>query len=133
MSAYILSKHAEAQHAYANRQAAGGQRQNVSATGSNGDRGGLGRGGRSGQRSDRSTGCSHGGRGQNNGRTFAYINNVDVTDPHRNFTAAEWEKLGTMRGVVLQMREGGGRGDRGGNDSCSPPTAWHNALPVWSR
>jgi hypothetical protein len=33
MSAYILSKHSEAQHKYANRQAAGGQRQNVSKVG----------------------------------------------------------------------------------------------------
>ncbi len=32
MSAYISSKQAEAQHAYANRQAAGGQRCNISAT-----------------------------------------------------------------------------------------------------
>ena len=48
---------------------------------------------------------------------------VDVTDPHRNFTAAEWEKLGTMRSVVLRMRDGngsGGRGGRGGNESRSP-------------
>jgi hypothetical protein len=49
MSACISSKHAEAQHAYANRQAAGGQRRNISATGSDVDRGGRGRGGRSGQ------------------------------------------------------------------------------------
>ena len=52
-----------------------------------------------------------------------YINEVDVTDPNRNFTAAEWEKLGTMRGVVLRMCKGNGsagRGGRGGNDSHSP-------------
>jgi hypothetical protein len=94
MSAYILSKHAEAQHAYANRQAAGGQRPNISATGSDVDRGGRGRDGRSGQQSGRITGRSRDGRGQTNGRRArAYINNVDVTDPHRNFTAAEWESL----------------------------------------
>ena len=119
MSAYISSKHAIAQHAYANRQTAGGQRRNISATGSDADRGGRGRGGRLGQRSGRFTGRGRGGRGRTNGRTRAYINNVDVTDPHRNFTAAEWEKLGTMRGVVLQMREGGGRGGRGPNDTRS--------------
>jgi hypothetical protein len=122
MSAYILSKHAEAQHAYANRQAAGRQCRNISATGSDVDRGGCGRGGRSGQCSGRSgkrsgrftgRGRGRGGRGRTNGRTRAYINNVDVNDPHRNFTATEWEKLGTMRGVVLQMRESGGRGGRG--------------------
>ena len=46
-----------------------------------------------------------------------------MTDPNRNFTAAELEKLGTMRGVALRMREGNGsagRGGRGGNDSRSP-------------
>ena len=66
----------EAQHAYANRQAAGDQR------------------------SGRFTGRGRGERGWTNGRTRAYINNVDVTDPHRNFAAAEWEKLGTVRRVV---------------------------------
>ena len=115
MSAYISNKHADAQHAYANRHAAGGQRRNVSATGSDGDRGGRGRGGRSGQRGGR----GRGGRGRGHGRTKSYINNVDVTDPHRNFTSAEWEKLGNMRNIVLQMREGGGRGGRGGNDNRS--------------
>jgi hypothetical protein len=110
LSTYISSKHAEVQHACANRQAAGGQLCNISATGSNVDRGDRGQGGRSGQRSGRST-----GRGRTNSRTRAYIDNVDVTDPHRNFTVAEWEKLGTMRGLVLQMRESGGRGSCGGN------------------
>ena len=96
MSAYISNKHAEAQHAYMNRNA-GGQHRNVSATGSDGGRG-------------------RGGRGRSGGRMKSYINNVDVTDPNRNFTSAEWEKLGTMRSIVLKMREGGGRGGgRGGN------------------
>jgi hypothetical protein len=61
--AYISSKHADAKHAYANRQVAGGRRRNISGTASDVDRGGCGRGGRSGQRSCRSTGCGHGGRG----------------------------------------------------------------------
>jgi hypothetical protein len=127
MSAYISSKHAEAQHTYANRQAAGGQRWNISATGFDVDRGGRGRGGRSGQRIGRFTGC-----GRTNGRARAYIKNIDVTDPHRNFTAAEWEKLGTMRDVVLQMRESGGRCSRGGNDirSLTKSTAQHTASVV---
>jgi hypothetical protein len=51
MSAYISSKHVEAQHAYANRQAAGGQRCNISATGSDVDQDGRGLDGRSGQHS----------------------------------------------------------------------------------
>ena len=82
MSAYISSKHAEAQHTYANRQAAGGQRPNISATGSDVDRGGRGQDDRSGQQSGQITGRSRGGRGRTNGRRArAYINNVDVTDP----------------------------------------------------
>ena len=71
MSAYISSKHAEAQHAYANQQAAGGQRRNISATGSDVDRGGRGRSGRSGERSGRFTGRGRGGRGRTTGRTRA--------------------------------------------------------------
>ena len=43
---------------------------------------------------------------------------MDVTDPHRNFTSAEWEKLGTMRRVVIQMRDGNNSG-RGGNNNRS--------------
>jgi hypothetical protein len=121
MSAYISSRHCEAQSKYAYRH--NGQRRNVSATGSDGDRGGRGRGGRSGQRGGRGTGRGRGGRGRgNNSRMRSYINEVDVTDPHRNFTAAEWEKLGTMRGVVLRMRDGNGtsgRGGRGGNENRS--------------
>jgi hypothetical protein len=42
MSAYISSMHADAQHAYANFQAAGGQRRNISRTASDVDRGGRG-------------------------------------------------------------------------------------------
>ena len=123
MSAYVSSRHFEAQSKYANRNS--GQRRNISATGSDGDRGGRGRGGRSGQRGGPAAGRGRGGRGRGSGRgrMRSYINEVDVTDPHRNFTAAEWEKLGTMRGVVLRMREGNGnagRGGRGGNDSRSP-------------
>jgi hypothetical protein len=93
MSAYVSSKHAdEAQPAHANRQAADGQRRNISASGSDVDCGGRGQGGCSCERSDRTTGCGRSGRGRTNGRTRAYNSNVDVTDPHRNFTAAEWEK-----------------------------------------
>ena len=121
MSAYVSSRHFEAQSKYANRN--NGQRRNVSATGSDGDCGGRGRGGRSGQRGGCTAGRGRGGRGRGNGRMKSYINEVNVTDPYRNFTAAEWEKLGTMRGAVLRMREGNGsagRGGRGGNDSRSP-------------
>ena len=121
MSAYILFRHAAAQHDYANRHGANDRRRNVSATGSNGDRDGRGscQGGSSGQRGGRGTGHGRGGRGRTNGRpTRAYINSMDVTDPHRNFTSAEWEKLDAMRRVVIQMRDGN-NGGRGGNDNRS--------------
>jgi hypothetical protein len=119
MSAYISSKHAEAQHTYANRQAAGGQRPNISATGSDVDRGGRGRDDCSGQQSGQITGRSRGGCGRTNGRRArAYITTSPT--PHRNFTAAEWEKLGTMRRVVLQMCKSSGRGGgRRENDNRS--------------
>jgi hypothetical protein len=129
MSAYISSKHADAQYSYANRHNLSGQRRNVSATGSDGDRGGRGRGGRSGQRGGRTAGRGrNGGRGRGSGRGMrSFINNVDVTDPHRNFTSAEWEKLGTMRGVVLRMRDDTtGRGGRGGTDSRSSANSTTN-------
>ena len=122
MSAYVSSRHFEATSKYANRNN-GQEGRNVSATGSDGDRGGRGRGGRSGQREGRTAGRGRGGRGCGSGRMRSYINEVNVTDPNRNFSAAEWEKLGTMRGVVLRMREengSAGRGSRSGNDSRSP-------------
>ena len=110
--------HAAAQLDYANRH--GNKRRYVSAMGWNDHRGGRGRarqGGRSGQRGGRGDGRGRdgGGRGRNNERR-TYANNVDITDPHRNFTSDEWERLGTMRSYVLQLRDGGrggrGRGDR---------------------
>ena len=59
--------------------------------------------GPSSQRGDRGAGRGRGDRGRGNGRTKSYINDVDVTDPNHNFTAAEWEKHGTMRSFVLQI------------------------------
>ena len=58
---------------------------------------------------------------------------VDVTDPHRNFTAAEWDKLGTMRSFVLQIHDGGG--DRAGrrstdNRSTTSTTNQTTSAPV---
>ena len=84
MLAYISNRHSAAQHDYANCHGANGMRRYGSATGSDGDRGGRGRGqsGRSGEQGGR------GGRGCCNGRaTRTYNNNVDVTDPHRNFAS----------------------------------------------
>ena len=90
--------------------------------GSNDQRGGRGRArqgdGRFGQRGGRD-GHGRDGRGcgrWNAHRTFA--NNVNITDPHRNFSSEEWERLGSMRSYVLQLREGG-RGGRGRGDGSS--------------
>ena len=47
-------------------------------------------------------------------------------DPHRIFTSAEWEKLGTMRSIIRQMRDGGGRVGRGGNDNRSTTNSTPN-------
>ena len=56
-----------------------------------------------------------------------YANNVDVTDPHRNFTPDEWERLESMRSCVLQLRKGGrggrGRSDRTQSDNSTNRTA----------
>ncbi|KAI2495964.1 hypothetical protein MHU86_18531 [Fragilaria crotonensis] len=122
LSGLIANMHASAQLDYANRQQSGNKRRYVSAMGTNDQRGGRGRarqgGGRSGQRTGRGGGQGRGGRGRGNERR-TYANNVDITDPHRNFTSDEWERLGSMRSYVLQLREGcrggHGRGDRNQN------------------
>ena len=122
MSGLVANLHASAQLDYANRNSAGNKRRYVSATDSTGGRGRARTGGRSGQRGGRHSGRGRDNRGSGRGRgeyrrTFA--NNVDISDPHRNFSADEWERLGTMRSYVLQLREGGrgGRGNRGDNRS----------------
>jgi hypothetical protein len=123
LSGLIANMHASVQLDYANRQQSGNKRRYVSALGANDQRRGRGRarqgGGRSGQRTGRGGGQGRGGRGRSNERC-TYANNVDITDPHRNFTSDEWERLGSMRSYVLQLREGGrggrGRGDRNQND-----------------
>lgn len=51
------------------------------------------------------------------------MNNVDVTDPHRNFTSDEWDKLGSGgRAYVLRLRDApaGGRGGRDGGRGGGP-------------
>jgi hypothetical protein len=122
LSSLIANTHAAAQLDYSNRHA-GNKRRYVSAMGSNDQRGGRGRArrgdGRFGQRGGRSS-------GRGNERRL-YANNVDVTDPHRNFTSDEWERLGSMRSYVLQQREGGrggrGRGERSQSDNNASRTA----------
>jgi len=131
LSSLIANTHAAAQLDYSNRHA-GNKRRYVSAMGSNDQRGGRGRArrgdGRFGQRGGRSSGRGREGRGRGRGNERrSYANNVDVTDPHRNFTSDEWERLGSMRSYVLQLREGGrggrGRGERSQNDNNASRTA----------
>ncbi|KAI2494184.1 hypothetical protein MHU86_20332 [Fragilaria crotonensis] len=94
ISSLIASIQAAAQLDCANRHSsAGNKRRYVSAMGSNDQRGGRGRARQgdsgSGQRSGRG-GRGRDGRGRDRGnsrRTFA--NNVDITDPHRNFSSEE--------------------------------------------
>ncbi|KAI2492944.1 hypothetical protein MHU86_21583 [Fragilaria crotonensis] len=122
LSGLISSIHAAAQLDYANRHS-GNKRRYVSAMGSNDQRGGRGRarqgGGRSGQRGGRSNGRGRDGRGRGRGNERrTYANNVDITDPHRNFTSDEWERLGSMRSYVIQLREGG----RGGAEEATRVT-----------
>ena len=127
MSAYISNRHAGAQADYANRHGGGGHgRRYVSATGSDDTRGGRGRNG--GGRSDQRGGRGCGGRGRGSSRR-TYVNNVDITDPHRNCTSAEWEKLRTMRNYVLQLREvGGPGGGRGNADNRSITSSMVNRM-----
>ena len=120
LSSLIANIHAAAQLDYSNRNA-GNKRRYVGAMGSNDQRGGRGRarqgGGRYGQRGGRGGGRGRDGRGRGrNSDRRTYANNVDITDPHRNFTSEEWDKLGTMRSYVIQLREGGRGGGRGRSD-----------------
>ena len=113
----ISTLHTSAQSEYGSRNS-GGKRRYVSATDSRDSRGrgrarrgGDGRG-RDGRGRDRGGGYG-GGRGSNTLRK--YMNGVDVSDPHRNFTSEEWTKLGSMRRTLLLMRQdSSGRGGRVG-------------------
>jgi hypothetical protein len=48
-------------------------------------------------------GRGHGGGGQGRGNNASIINGVNISDPTRNFTSAEWDALGDSRAIVLQM------------------------------
>jgi hypothetical protein len=129
LSSLISNVHATAQLDYAKRNQ-GQKRRYVSAMGSSDQRGGRGRarsgGGRGGQRTGRGGGRGRDGRGR--GRSSerkTYANNVDITDPHRNFSADEWDRLGSMRSYVMQLREG--RGGRGRGDQSQHGDSVRNA------
>ena len=119
LSGLISSIHAAAQLDYAN-QHSGNKRRYVSAMGSNDQRGGRGRARQESGRIGHCSGCSGGwgqnGRGRGRGNECkSYANNVDIADPHRNFSPDEWERLGSMRLYVLQLRDDS-RGNRGRSD-----------------
>jgi hypothetical protein len=54
------------------------------------------------------------GRGGRRGNRCIQINGIDVTDPTRNFSADEWERLGPARSYVMQQRSRTGRGGHTG-------------------
>ena len=100
LSGLILNIHSGAQLDYANRHF--GKKRYISAVDSNSGRSNCGR-------------ACRGGGGYGRGNQRVRTNNVDVTDPHRNFQAEEWETLGSGGcAYVLQLREtpSGGR-DKG--------------------
>ena len=140
LSGLISNLHSGAQLDYANRQ--GKRTRYVSALDSNDGRGGRGRarrgGGRYGQPSGRG-GRGRDGRGrgrEGRGNNKVRINNVDISDPHRNFTSNEWDRLGAACSVVLQLRNsssgrgnresrgnGGGRGNQDSNQRNASSTS----------
>ena len=91
------------------------RKRGIYAIDSRAGRGAQGRG-RMGNRGGR----GRGGGSQGRGNSASIINGVDISDPTRNFTSAEWDALGDGRAIVLQMRnrasgrgnnnQGGGRG-----------------------
>ncbi len=123
LSGLISSIHSAAQLDYASRHS--NKRRYVSAFNSLDGRGGRGRarrgGGRFGQQSGRG-GRGRDGRGRGGpggrGQQRVRMNDVDITDPHRNFTSDEWERLGTTgRSYVLQLRNNPAGSGRGGRDA----------------
>ncbi len=121
LSGLISNTHSGAQFDYANRHS--GKKRYISAVDSSSGRGGRGRAHRGGSRFGQQSGRGN-GRGGRNGRgghgrrdQRVRMNNVDVTDPHRNFQADEWEKLGSGgRAYILRLHDSpaGGCGGRDG-------------------
>jgi hypothetical protein len=114
LSGLISNIHSAAQLDYANRHS--GKKRYISAVDSHDQRGGRGRFRRGGRSGERGTGRGGDGRGcgRRGGNRRMQINGIDVTDPTRNFTADEWERLGTARSYITQQRTRTGRGGRTG-------------------
>jgi hypothetical protein len=125
LSGLISNTHSAAQLDYSNRTAGNSRKRYISAVDSRDQRGGRGRfrrGGRSGERGGRDNGR---GRGRNS-RSRVQINGIDVSDPTRNFTTDEWERLGAARSYVTQQRSiangrnsGGRNAGRGNNTNTN--------------
>ena len=112
LSGLISNVHSGAQVEYANRNV--GKRRYISAMGTH-ERGGRGRfkhGGRFGERSSGRGRANRGTSGRGNSQKVQ-INGVDVSDPTRNFTPDEWERLGNARAFITQQRSRSGRGGLG--------------------
>lgn len=123
LSGLVANLHSGAQLDYASRTS--GKRRYISGVDSNDGRGSRGRarrgGGRYGTQPGRGGGRGRGdrgGRGGRGGRERIWLNRVDITDPHRTFTSYEWERLGSGRTYVLQLRNNPGRGRDGGRGSA---------------
>jgi hypothetical protein len=83
--------------------------------GGHGGRGGRGRG-RSGGRGGRSSRGGYGGRGHG-GRSH-YLHGVDITNPNRNFSSEEWNKLrdNNALSIIHQLRGERGQQQNGNNN-----------------
>ena len=130
LSGLVANLHSGAQLEYSNRHL--GKRRYVSAIDLSDGRGGRGRARRGSGRygKQRGNGCGGGrgmtrvGYGTGRGDRRIRINNVDVTDPNRNFTSSEWDQLGPAKAYVVQLRNnscgrGGRNGSRGANGARS--------------
>lgn len=130
LSGLVANLHSGAQLEYSNRHL--GKRRYVSAIDSSDGRGSRGRArrgsGRYGQQRGNGRGGGRGmtrvGYGTGRGDRRIRINNVDVTDPNRNFTSSEWDQLGPAKAYVVQLRNnscgrGGRDGSRGANGARS--------------
>ena len=137
MAGLISTMYTSAKSDYGSRSSSG-KRRYVSATDSRDSRGrGRARRGGDGRgRDGRGRGRGGGYGGGRGGGLKKYMNGVDVSDPHRNFTSDEWTKLGPMRHALLLLRQassgrggrGGGRGD--GQRSANASSAASAAAPT---
>jgi hypothetical protein len=128
LSGLISNIHSAAQLDYSSRQQSGKKRY-ISAVNTRDQRGGRGRFRRGGRSGERGVGRGDGrGRGRNS-RARMQINGIDVSDPTRNFSSDEWERLGTARAYVTQQRSianGRSSGGRTGGRSTSTPRGGNN-------